>query len=369
MAPRTNTGAVAHGDVAPEPAEPLSLLGPDGTLADGYEPPLDDDELVAAFRLMVLSRATSERAVSLQRQGRLGTIATPDGQEAAMVGSVFALDTERDWLVPSYREMPAMIHMGLPLARFLLYYRGHPLGNQIPPGVNMMPVQISLGTQVPHAVGLGWGLRHQGSDAVVLVHFGEGASSEGDVHEAMNLAGVRRAPVVFVLEDNGWAISTPVASQSATKSFALRAPGYGFPGELVDGNDLFAVYDATRRAVERARAGDGPTLIEARTYRLAPHNTADDSSRYVDPAQLEQARTRDPFPRLRAFLASSGLLDDESEQRIRGEVGEEIAAAVTQMESEAEFAVGQLFEHVYATLPPRLEQQRHALADEEEAPG
>jgi pyruvate dehydrogenase E1 component alpha subunit len=369
MAPRTDSGAVAHGEVAAQPAEPLSFLAPDGTLADGYEPPLEDDELVAAFRLMVLSRATSERAVSLQRQGRLGTIATPDGQEAAMVGSVLALDTERDWLVPSYREMPAMLHMGLPLARFLLYYRGHPLGNQIPPGVNMMPVQIALGTQVPHAVGLGWGLRHQGSDAVVLVHFGEGASSEGDVHEAMNLAGVRRAPVVFVLEDNGWAISTPVASQSATKSFALRAAGYGFPGELVDGNDLFAVYDATRRAVERARAGEGPTLIEARTYRLAPHNTADDSSRYVDPTQLEQARARDPLPRLRTFLASRGLLDDESEQRIRDEVGEEIAAAVTQMESEAEFAVEQLFEHVYARPSPRLEQQRHALADEEGAPG
>src|SRR5215211_414790 len=283
MAPRTGTRAVARGEVTLRPAEPLSLLAADGTLADGYEPALGDDELLAAFRLMVLSRATSERAVSLQRQGRLGTIATPDGQEAAIVGSAFALDTKRDWVAPSYREMPAMLHMGLPLARFLLYYRGHPLGNQIPPGVNMLPVQIALATQVPHAVGLGWGLRHQGSDAVVLVYFGEGASSEGDVHEAMNLAGVRQAPVVFLLQDNGWAISTPVAQQSATGSFALRAAGYGFPGELVDGNDLFAVHDATRRAVERARTGEGPTLIEARTYRLAPHNTADDSSRYLDP--------------------------------------------------------------------------------------
>ena len=362
--PRSSAEAPARGEVAPPPAGPLSFLAPDGTLVQAYEPPLDDDALLAAFRLMVLSRATSERAVNLQRQGRLGTIATPDGQEAAMVGSVLALDTHRDWLVPSYREMPAMIHMGLPLSRFLLYYRGHPLGNQIPPGVNMLPVQISLGTQVPHAVGLGWGLRHQGSDAVVLVHFGEGASSEGDVHEAMNLAGVRRAPVVFVLQDNGWAISTPVAKQSATQSFALRASGYGFPGELVDGNDLFAVYDATRRAVERARAGEGPTLIEARTYRLAPHNTSDDATRYVDPAQLEKAWTRDPLARLRTFLASRGLLDDESEQRIRDEASEEIAAAVRQMESEAEFDAEQLFEHVYESRPPRLERQRSALQDE-----
>jgi pyruvate dehydrogenase E1 component alpha subunit len=369
MAGSADTGQLAHGGVQVEPPEPLQFLAPDGSLAEEYEPALSDEELLAAFRLMLLSRATSERAVSLQRQGRLGTIATPDGQEAAIVGSVLALDTERDWLVPTYREMPAMIHMGLPLPRFLLYYRGHPLGNQIPEGVNMLPVQIALGTQVPHAVGLAWGLRHQGSDAVVLAYFGEGASSEGDVHEAMNLAGVRQAPVVFLLQDNGWAISTPVASQSATGSFALRAPGYGFPGELVDGNDLLAVHDATRRAVERARAGEGPTLIEARTYRLAPHNTSDDSSRYLDPTQLEEARARDPVPRLRAFLSERGVLDEEAERRLSEEVSEELAAAVKEMESESEFAAEQLFEHVYETLPPRLERQRRALTEEDGEPG
>jgi pyruvate dehydrogenase E1 component alpha subunit len=365
MAGSAETTQLAHGSVRVEPPEPLQFLDQDGSLAEDYEPRLSDEELLAAFRLMLLSRATSERAISLQRQGRLGTIATPDGQEAAIVGSVLALDTERDWLVPTYREMPAMIHMGLPLPRFLLYYRGHPLGNQIPEGVNMLPVQIALGTQVPHAVGLAWGLRHQGSDAVVLVYFGEGASSEGDVHEAMNLAGVRRAPVIFVLQDNGWAISTPVARQSATASFALRGPGYGFPGELVDGNDLFAVHDATRRAVERARAGEGPTLIEARTYRLAPHNTSDDSSRYVDPTQLEDARARDPLPRLRAHLSERGLVDEESERRLSEEIAEEIAAAVREMESESEFTAEQLFEHVYEGLSPRLDRQRRALAEED----
>jgi pyruvate dehydrogenase E1 component alpha subunit len=351
------------GKVSSEVPEPLQLLDPDGRLANGYEPSLSDDELLAALRLMLLSRATSERAVSLQRQGRLGTIATPDGQEAAIVGAALALDLGRDWVVPTYRDMPAMIHMGLPLARFLLYYRGHPLGNQIPEGVNLLPVQIAIGSQVPHAVGLAWGLRHQGSDAVVLAYFGEGASSEGDVHEAMNLAGVRRAPIVFVLEDNGWAISTPVAKQSATESFALRAPGYGFPGELVDGNDLFAVHEAARRAVERARAGEGPTLIEARTYRLAPHNTSDDSTRYVDPAELERARRRDPLSRLRALLTSRDLLTEESERGLRDEVAEEVAAAVSQMEAESDFSAEQLYEHVYAELPERLERHHRELAD------
>jgi pyruvate dehydrogenase E1 component alpha subunit len=359
------TRAPEESVVRVDPPQPLRFLDPDGALAEGFEPALADEELLAAFRLMRLSRATSERAVSLQRQGRLGTIATPDGQEAAIVGSAMALDPERDWVVPTYREMPAMIHMGLPLARFLLYYRGHPLGNQIPAGVNLLPVQIALATQVPHAVGLAWGLRHQGSDAVVLAYFGEGASSEGDVHEAMNLAGVRRAPIVFLLEDNGWAISTPVSQQSATGSFALRAPGYGFPGELVDGNDLFAVHDATRRAVERARAGDGPTLIEARTYRLAPHNTADDSTRYVDPTELERARERDPLPRLRAYLSERELLDEGAERRMDEEIREEIAAAVAEMEGHGEGDAELLFEHVYAERPPRLERQRRAASERE----
>jgi pyruvate dehydrogenase E1 component alpha subunit len=350
------------GKVSSEVPEPLQLLDPDGRLANGYEPSLSDDELLAAFRLMLLSRATSERAVSLQRQGRLGTIATPDGQEAAIVGAALALEPDRDWVVPTYRDMPAMIHMGLPLARFLLYYRGHPLGNHIPEDVNLLPVQIAIGSQVPHAVGLAWGLRHQGSDAVVLAYFGEGASSEGDVHEAMNLAGVRRAPIVFVLEDNGWAISTPVAKQSATGSFALRGPGYGFPGELVDGNDLLAVHEAARRGVERARAGEGPTLIEARTYRLAPHNTSDDSTRYVDPAELERARGRDPLSRLRALLTSRDLLTEESERGLRDEVADEVAAAVEQMEAESEFTAEQLYDYVYETPPERLVRQRTDLA-------
>jgi pyruvate dehydrogenase E1 component alpha subunit len=351
--------------VRTEVPDPLQLLGPAGHLAEGYEPDLEADSLLAAFRLMLLSRATSERAVSLQRQGRLGTIATPDGQEAAIVGPALGLDPERDWIVPTYRELPGMLAMGLPLWRFLLYYRGHPLGGLVPEGVNVLPVQISLATQVPHAVGLAWGLRQQGSDAVVVVYFGEGAASEGDVHEAMNLAGVRRAPVIFVLQDNGWAISTPVSKQSATESFALRAAGYGFPGELVDGNDLLAMHEAGRHAVERARAGEGPTLIEARTYRLAPHNTSDDNTRYVDPAELEQAQARDPVVRLRAYLESRDLIDDEREAAMRDEIKAELGEAVERMEREAErMPTELLYDNVYADPPPRLIRQRSAALGE-----
>jgi pyruvate dehydrogenase E1 component alpha subunit len=349
---------------APPPEGPLQLLDPEGTLAKGYESPLDDAELLAAFRLMLLTRLTNERGVSLQRQGRLGTIASARGQEAAMIGSVWPLDPGRDWLVPQYRELPSMLRMGWPLDRFLLYYRGHPLGSVPPEDVNVLPIQIALAAQLPHAAGLAWGLRMQGSDAVVLTYFGEGSASEGDAHEALNLAGVKRAPVVFVLQNNGWAISTPATKQTAAASLASRAAGYGMAGEQVDGNDLFAVYEATRRAVDRARAGEGPTLIEALTFRLGPHNTTDDEKRCVDPDQFAEWEPRDPLLRLRAYLEGRGLLDEAAEAELGEEIGAELGAAVESMEAQAQASASQLFENVYAEPTPRLRRQRQELEEE-----
>jgi pyruvate dehydrogenase E1 component alpha subunit len=348
-----------------EPAtlQPWQVLAPDGTLAGGYEPSLDGEELLAAFRLMLTSRQVDERAFSLQRQGRLGTFSTVSGQEAAVVGSALALDPGRDWVVPQYRELPAMLRQGYPLVKWFLYFKGDPRGNAIPDGVNLLPFQISLAAQIPQAVGLGWGLRHQGSDGVVVTYFGDGASSEGDAHEAMNLAGVRRAPVVFLLQNNGWAISTPVRKQTAAPSFALRAPGYGFPGVLVDGNDLLAVHDATRWAVERARAGEGPTLIEARTYRLGAHNTADDPTRYVPPEELEERRALEPLARVRALLQARGLIDDAGEEALRAELAEEVNAAFAEAEALAQEggSPAGLFDHVYDHAPQRVDDQREAL--------
>src|SRR5215207_4169391 len=295
-------------------AEPRQLLSPDGTLPDGAAEALNDEALLSAWRMMVFSRTFDERAFSLQRQGRLGTFSPVNGEEAAVVGSAWALDPSRDWVVPQYRELPAMLRQGYQLEQTLHYYRGNPAGSRMDDGVRLLPYQISLAAQLPHAVGLAWGLRHQGSDAVVCVYFGDGASSEGDAHEALNLAGVRRAPVLFVLKNNGWAISTPVRKQTAASSFAARAAGYGMPGELVDGNDLFAMHDACSRAVTRARAGEGPTLIEARTYRMGPHNTSDDPTRYVDPVELEERRALDPIVRVRAHLTARGLVDPDGEE-------------------------------------------------------
>ncbi len=346
------------------PDEPRCLLAPDGTLADGHVPALDDAALLDAWRAMLRSRVADERCFSLQRQGRLGTFSPVDGEEAAVVGSAWALDPARDWVVPQYRELPAMLRQGYPLRHAMQYYRGDPAGGHVPEGVRVLPFQISLAAQIPHAVGLAWGLRHQGSDGVVCVYFGDGASSEGDAHEALNLAGVRRAPVVFLLKNNGWAISTPVRKQTAAASFADRAAGYGIPGELVDGNDLFAVHDACTRAVARARAGGGPTLIEARTYRMGPHNTSDDPTRYVDPAELEERRASDPVARVRRLLAARGLADEAAEERLVDELREEVDAAFAAAEAAPAAGPAALFDHVYADPPDRLRRQRAAATGE-----
>jgi pyruvate dehydrogenase E1 component alpha subunit len=310
---------------------------------------------------MLRSRVCDERCFSLQRQGRMGTFSPISGEEAAVVGSAWALDPGRDWLVPQYRELPAMLRHGYRLAQALQYYRGDPAGSRIDPGVHVLPFQISLAAQLPHAVGLAWGLAHQGSDAVVMTYFGDGASSEGDAHEALNLAGVRRAPVVFVLKNNRWAISTPVRKQTAAPSLAARAAGYGIAGELVDGNDLLAVHDACSRAVARARAGDGPTLVEARTYRMGPHNTSDDPTRYVDPVELEEHRALDPVARVRRYMLAGGLIDSASEERLIAKLRAEFDAAFAEAEAAAAPEADAMFDHVYARPPARLERQREEL--------
>src|SRR5438132_11852260 len=240
---------------APSELEAMRVLDEDGELGDGVEAPLDESAVLGALRLMMLSRALDERAVKLNRLGRIGVYGPVQGQEACVVGTCMALDLSCDWLVPSYREQPAMLRQGLPLQNLFATHMGKVNAARIPDGVRMLPRQQSVGAHLPHAVGIAWGLQLQDEDAVVMTYLGEGASSEGDFHEACNLAGVVTAPVIFVIQNNGWAISTPAKRQTAATALASRAQGYGFPGVLVDGNDLFAVYAAAREAVDRARAG------------------------------------------------------------------------------------------------------------------
>ncbi len=345
------------------PTERLEILTPDGTLRPGAQAPLSTEQVLDALRWMMLSRTVDIRAVSLQRQGRMGTFSAVRGQEASVVGSSFALDPARDWIVPQYRELPGVVRHGFPLDGYLLYWMGNPAGGRVPDGVKVLPLQIALAAQLPHAVGLGWGLKLRGIDGVVATYFGDGASSEGDTHEAMNLAGVCRAPVVFFLQNNGWAISTPRTKQTAAANFASRAEGYGFPGVIVDGNDLFAVYEATRQAVERARRGEGPTLIESQTYRMGAHNTSDDPTRYMEPVELSGWDERDPILRVTAWLRSQGAWDDDAQREMQEGIDRQVDEAIESAEAFAPPNPEQIYTHVYADPPARLRAQQRAALD------
>ena len=345
-----------------DPVGPLRLLEPDGTLAASSVAPMANEQVLRALRFMMLSRAFDAKGISLQRQGRFGTFSPVKGQEASVVGSAFALDPGRDWIVPQYRELPALLHHGLPLEQFILYFNGHPAGGHIPAGVRLLPIQISLAAQLPHAVGLAWGLHLQQIDGVVLTYLGDGASSEGDFHEACNLAGVVKAPVVFFLQNNGWAISTPRSRQSAARTLAGRAPGYGFSGIVVDGNDLLAVYAVTAAAVERARSGLGPTLIESQTYRLGAHNTADDPTRYISQEILNAWSGRDPILRVQRYLAARGCWNDDTGSEVRDDISRTIDQALAAARAVPQPATEDLFKHTYAELTQRQARQLREYA-------
>jgi TPP-dependent pyruvate/acetoin dehydrogenase alpha subunit len=333
-----------------------SVLTAEGDLRS--EAPLGLSESTAALRLMVLARSLDRRLIGLSRRDVIGTYSPLEGQEASVLGSALALDRSRDWLVPSYREQAALLQHGLPLNALLAVYFGKMDAARIPDGVRIFTRQQAIGTQLPQAVGLAWGLKLRKEDSVVIVYFGEGASSEGDFHEACNLAGVVRAPIVFFLQNNGWAISTPASRQTAATSFAARAAGYGFSGTVVDGNDLFAVYEATKDAVERARSGEGPTLIESRTYRLSMHNTADNPRRYRAETEVEAAGRTDPIERLRRYLTARRALDDETFATLERDVAAELDEAIAWVQALPRPDRSAVFAHLFAELPPALQRQR-----------
>jgi len=286
------------------------------------------------------------------------------GQDAAVIGSAMALDPQRDWMVPASREHPAMLRHGLPLMNMFATYMGNFNAAAIPEGVRLLPRQQSIGAQLPHAAGLAWALKLRRTAGVVAVDFGEGASSEGDFHEASNLAGVMRVPLVMMLINNHYAISTPVSSQTAASDLARRADGYGFPGFLVDGNDLLAVYATTAAAVDRALAGGGPTLIECRTYRIGFHNTSDNPKEYREQDEVAEAERRDPIERVRRFATREGYWSPEREAAVLDEIRAEIDTAQRQVEQMERPGAAAIFDHVYETLSPRLDQQRAEAIDD-----
>lgn len=324
---------------------------------------LGADDLREMMRLMVAARVNSTRAFNLQRQGRAGTNAPVDGSEAVVVGAAHALDPETDWVVPQYREQVALGRFGQEvLERYVLYLLGHPDGGHIPEPVRVWPPQISLATQIPHAVGLAWGMKIQKEPGCVLVFFGDGSSSEGDFYEAANFAGVLDAPVIFMLVNNGWAISTPTSRQTRAKNFAEKAHAFGFPGISVDGTDPVAVFEAVADARSRALVGAGPTLIEAVTYRLGPHTTADDPTRYVPPDELASALERDPIKRFSAELKQRGLWNDD-DQAAAEVVADEVMQRAIDLAESTTVARDAFFDHVYSEPTPRLVKQREAFAN------
>ena len=338
------------------PVEWLSVLDADGTLDRSLEPALSDDDLRALYRAMLLGRRLDERMVRLQRQGRIGTFAPIKGQEASQIGSVFALRRE-DWMVPSFRETAAMVWRGWPIEKLLRFYAGYVEAGAPAADQHDLPVTIPVATQLPHAVGLAYAAQYRGDDLVVMVFFGDGATSEGDFHEALNLAGVWQVPVVFVCQNNQWAISVPLKKQTHSRTIAQKALAYGLPGIQVDGNDVLAVHVAAREAVERARRGGGPTLIECVTYRLGVHTTADDPSKYRSEEEVRAWERKDPLTRFRAYLEGRQLLAAGLEE----EVDEEIAAAVRRFEAAPPADPLTVFDHVYAERPPQLEAERAGL--------
>ena len=321
-------------------------------------------QVVDALRLMLLSRAVDDRLIKLQRMGRVGVYGPVHGQEAAVIGSAMALDPNRDWIVPASREHPAMLRHGLPLKNMFATYMGNFDAAAVPEGVRLLPRQQAIGAQLPHATGLAWALKLRRTGGVVAVYFGEGASSEGDFHEASNLAGVMRVPLVMLLINNHYAISTPLHRQTAAVNLAARAEGYGFPGFVVDGNDLLAVYSTTVDAVNRALAGEGPTLIECRTYRMGFHNTSDNPKEYRDSAEVDEAEQRDPIERVRRFATREGIWSAGQEAAALDEIRSEIETAQRQVEALPKPGTAAIFEHVFETLPPRLQQQRSEAMDD-----
>jgi pyruvate dehydrogenase E1 component alpha subunit len=335
------------------------VIGDGAAIPDGEVDGLDADALLRLYRDLVLLRTYDERSVVYHRQGRIGTYAIFWNHEAMQAGSVFALE-ERDWIFPAYRESAIGLLRGMPVSTVLSWWRGHPSGWWNPRDYNVASICVPIATQIPHAVGFAWGSRLKGEDTVALTLFGDGATSEGAFHEGATFAGVMKAPVILFCNNNQWAISTPLSKQTAAPTLADKAIGYGIPGVRVDGGDVLAVYEATRDAVLRARAGDGATFIEAVSYRAAPHATADDPSLYIDPERVEEQRENECVGRFERYLRRLGALRDEHAEAVKAEALELMRAGIAEAEAEPPADPSLVFDHAYADPPPSL------LADRDE---
>lgn len=344
------------------PIEHLAILDEHGKVDPDLEPEIEAGQLLELYQAMLLGRRFDERMLDLQRQGRIGTFPPIKGQEASQMGAIIQL-RPTDWLVPAFRETAGEIWRGRSLESVLLYYNGYNEGTRIPDGQRDLPMAVPVGSQILHAAGLGLAAKYRKTDEIIMTFFGDGATSQGDFHEGLNCAAVYQAPVIFICQNNQWAISIPLQQQTHSRTIAQKALAYGMPGIQVDGNDVLAVHAAAREAIERARDGGGPTLIECVTYRIMMHTTADDPSRYRSEEEVAAWRARDPLTRFAAYLRHQKLLD-EGQQK---EMEEKVLARIQQAVESAERMMAELgdpldmFNHLYAEIPPYLARQRDEL--------
>jgi pyruvate dehydrogenase E1 component alpha subunit len=345
--------------------EYLSILNENGEVDTKLEPKLDAKLLKEMYRWMLTARRTDERLLKLQRQGRIGTFPQSSGHEAISLGSVVNIG-KNDWHVPAYRELAGFLYRGWTLETVLTYWMGFEEGAQPPVGVNDLPISVPIASQLLHAAGIGMANNIKGDNNVVMTYFGDGASSEGDCHEALNFASVFQAPVVFVCLNNQYAISVPLHKQMRNETIAQRAIAYGMPGIRVDGNDVLAVYVATKEAVDRARRGEGPTLVEAVTYRYTPHTTSDDPTRYRSDEECATWLAKEPLVRFEKYLKTKKVLTDADlktmEEEIENRLNEAIANAEEACKHEPLSNPLVMFDHLYTTMPNHLIEQREELA-------
>jgi pyruvate dehydrogenase E1 component alpha subunit len=341
----------------------LQILDENAALDEVLEPSLDAGQLSRLYRAMVLARAVDDRLLKLQRQGRIGTFPPSTGQEASACAPTLAM-TDKDWFVGSFRELGGRLMRGEPVVNVFLYYNGYEEGNAFPGGERTLPVSIIIASQMLHAVGIAYAMKIRGeADSAVVCFLGDGGTSEGDFHEALNFASLWQVPVVFIIQNNQWAISLPRRKQTRSQTLAQKAIAYDIPGVQVDGNDALAMYQAAKEALDRARAGHGPTLIEAVTYRLRMHTTADDPGKYRSEEEVHLWEKRDPLPRFRAYLQRKDLWNDEKQAQLEAEVKQQIEEAVKAFESHTDFRPDAPFDHVFGTRHAVIEQQRAEFLD------
>ena len=351
--------------------ELLSILDDDGTAQKGKDPNLPREELLRLYRLMVTTRLLDERGLALQRQGRIGFYLQSTGQEASHLGAAAALRAS-DWLFPAYRQPGILLLRDVALEKIVCEWFGNDgdtsKGRQMPVHysfreANFVSISSPIGTQLSHAAGAGMAAQLRGDDTVFMTFCGDGGTSSNDFHCGLNFAGVYKAPVVFVCENNGWAISVPQRCQTASESMAVKAQAYGMPGVRVDGNDVLAVYRVCKEAVERARKGGGPTLVETVTYRMASHSSSDDAARYRDAKEYEAWKQKDPIVRFQQYLKHKKLWNEAFEQECVDGAKAAIAAAVKTAEATPSPAPETLFDDVFMNVTPQLKEQRQQLHD------